>query len=126
MDEPETRQNLDTCRVYDIAGIPVRVHGSTSEPLTEEDRAAFRALIEACRRRYARDRGWQTLTVDLSNTSAFVTDLDGNTLVAWSGVTRRTALLRAESAGWVPTTKWEHTTPPDGFWCYVNRAREAT
>jgi hypothetical protein len=124
MDEPETRQNPDTCRVYDIAGTPVRVHGQ--QGFTEQDRAVFREVIDAAIRRYARDRGWQTLTVDLSNTSAFVTDLDGNTLVAWSGVTRRTALLRAESAGWVPTTKWEHTTPPDGFWCYVNRAREAT
>jgi hypothetical protein len=112
-------QDPDTCRVHDIDGTPVRLHGGTGEPLTEEDRAAFRALIDACRRRYARDRGWRVLTVDLSNTSAFVTDLDGHTVVGWSGVTRRTALLRAESAGWVPMCDWEYTSPADGFWCYV-------
>jgi hypothetical protein len=113
MDE---HSNLDTCRVYDVNGRPVRVRG---DHFTEQDRAVFREVVDAAIRQYARDRGWRRLTVDLSNKSAFVTDLDGNTLDAWSGVTRHTALLCAESAGWVPTTRWEHTTPPDGFWCYV-------
>ena len=62
-----------------------------------------------------------TLTVDLSNKSAFITDHQGRTVAAWSGVTRRTALARAHADGWTMVTTWAVTSPPDGSWRHVTR-----
>jgi hypothetical protein len=59
------------------------------------------------------------LVVDLSNKSARVADGTGRALLAWSGVTRSSAVPLAHAAGWRRAGGWELTSPPDGFWCPV-------
>lgn len=59
------------------------------------------------------------LVVDLSNKSARIVDGEGRSPLAWSGVTRRTAVERATAAGWFVSEDWQLTSPPDGFWCPV-------
>ena len=60
------------------------------------------------------------LVVDLSNKSARLhTDHTDRAHLAWSGVTRTSALPLAHAAGWIPAGPWELTIPPDGFWCPV-------
>lgn len=62
------------------------------------------------------------LVVDLSNKSATVQNQAGTVLYAWSGVTRRTALGRAATEGYVMVDgEWHLTSPPDGFWCLLKR-----
>jgi len=59
------------------------------------------------------------LVVDLSNKSARIVARDGRSLLAWSSVTRSSAVPLALAAGWRRAGSWELTYPPDGFWCRV-------
>jgi hypothetical protein len=59
------------------------------------------------------------LVVDLSNKSAQVIDKGGRSLLAWSEVTRSSAVPLAHAAGWRRAGGWALTYPPDGFWCPV-------
>jgi hypothetical protein len=61
------------------------------------------------------------LTVDFTNKSAWITDDTGRTISAWSGVTRGGAESKARAKGWKMVTRWELTSPPDGYWREVRK-----
>jgi hypothetical protein len=55
-DEPtetkDAQMSDDTCRVYEVDGEPIRVHG---QPMDAADQDAFAEIVRAAKRRFARE-----------------------------------------------------------------------